>query len=103
MKKRILAKGMALLAVVFALGVAGQAQTVTVPRVLVGYPDLIVHNAKIVTMDDPSFQPTAGHIVQAMAVRQAKILAVGTDAEILALAGPDTRKIDLKGRTVIPA
>jgi predicted amidohydrolase YtcJ len=77
-------------------------QTVTVPARLVEYPDTIMHSGKIVTMDDPSFQPTPGHIVQAMAVRDGKVLALGSDAEVLALAGPKTEKLDLRGRTVVP-
>ena len=39
---------------------------------------------------------------QALAVRDGKIAAVGTTADIRALAGPNTRVIDLDGRTVIP-
>ena len=35
-----------------ALGAAVQAQTLSVPAKLVLYPDLIVHNGKIVSMDD---------------------------------------------------
>ncbi|MSO21640.1 MAG: hypothetical protein EXQ56_14545, partial [Acidobacteria bacterium] len=78
------------------------AQTTTAPSILVSYPDLIIHNAKIVPMTDVGFNQNTGTAVQAMAVRQEKILALGTNAEMLALAGPATRKIDLKGRTVIP-
>ncbi len=68
-----------------------------------GYPDLVIYNAKIVTMDDPSFESTVGTIVQAMAVREEKILATGSTAEIRALAGPQTQQIDLRGRTVLPS
>ncbi|HWP86103.1 MAG TPA: amidohydrolase family protein [Terriglobia bacterium] len=93
----------ALAAALFLFGAARvSAQNVTVPLALVTYPDLIIYNAKIVTMDDPSLNSTTGKIVQAMAVRQGRILALGSDAEILALAGPQTSKTDLKGRTVIP-
>ena len=102
MKDRILRMSRVLAAILIPLAVGGWAQTVTVPIALVGYPELIVHNAKIVTMDDPSFQPNVGRTVQAMAVRQGKVLALGTDAEILQLAGPNTRRIDARGRTVIP-
>ncbi len=88
---------------VFLLAVAtAGAQTVTVPATLVGYPDLIVHNAKIATMDDASLNPTMGRTSEAMAVRDKKVLALGNNAEMLALAGPQTRKIDLRGRTVVP-
>ena len=78
------------------------AQTVTVPVTLVGYPDLVIHNAKIATMDDASLNPTMGRTAEAMAVRDGKILALGSNSEMLALAGSQTRKIDLRGRTVIP-
>ena len=39
---------------------------------------------------------------QALAVRDGRIAAVGSTADIRALAGPNTRVIDLDGRTVIP-
>jgi predicted amidohydrolase YtcJ len=58
--------------------------------------DLIVTNARILTMDDDN--PTA----QAIAVANGKILAVGTKAEIEALAGPATKRIDAKGGSVLP-
>ena len=85
-----------------SLATAYGQERVTVPRTLVGYPELIVYNAKIVTMDDVSFNPTPGRIMQALAVRQGRILALGSDAAMLELAGPQTRKLDLKGRTVVP-
>jgi predicted amidohydrolase YtcJ len=59
-------------------------------------PDLILHNGKVITADANS------SIVQAVAVTGNKISAVGTDAAVMATAGPNTQKIDLKGRTVIP-
>lgn len=67
-----------------------------------GYPDMVIYNAKIVTMDDASFTASPGTITQAMAIRDDKILAVGSDRQIRALAGPDTRQINLDGRTVLP-
>ncbi len=67
-----------------------------------GYPDMVIYNAKIVTMDDASFTASPGTITQAMAIRDDKILAVGNDRQIRALAGPDTRQIILDGRTVLP-
>ena len=78
------------------------AQTVTVPATLVEYPDLVIHNAKIATMDDPTLNPAMGRTAEAMAVRDGKILVLGSNSEMLALAGSQTRKIDLGGRTVIP-
>lgn len=54
-------------------------------------------------MDDPSFSSSPGTIVEAMAVREHEILALGTNTEIRALAGPETEVIDLAGRTVLPS
>ncbi|HJT89330.1 MAG TPA: amidohydrolase family protein, partial [Bryobacteraceae bacterium] len=59
-------------------------------------PDMVLVNGKIITVDDRF------RIAQAVAVRGGRILAVGTTAEITRLAGPETRRIDLRGRAVIP-
>src|SRR5438094_230495 len=67
-----------------------------------GYPQSVLYNGKIVTMDDSSFESRVGTIVQAMALRDGKILATGSNAEVRALAGPQTKSIDLKGRTMLP-
>ena len=85
-----------------ALAAAVQAQTLTVPARLVQYPDLIVHNGKIVSMDDITPMGGVGNVYQAMAIREDRIQFLGSDAEMLSLAGPNTRKIDLKGKTVVP-
>lgn len=58
--------------------------------------DLILHHGKIVTVD-PLFR-----IVDSMAVRGDRIIGVGTHAEVAKLAGPNTKQIDLKGKTVLP-
>jgi len=68
-----------------------------------GYADRILVNGKIVTMDDWSIVPnTPGTIVEAMAIKGKKIMALGTNQEMRELAGPDTQLIDMGGRTVIP-
>jgi predicted amidohydrolase YtcJ len=59
-------------------------------------PSHVFHNGKIVTVD-PGFQ-----IVQAMAIRDGRILAVGRTDEILRLAGSGTERVDLAGKTVLP-
>src|SRR5438128_1870016 len=59
-------------------------------------PDLILSNGKIITVDD-TFS-----IAQAVAVRGDRIAAVGTNADINRLAGPNTRRIDLRGKAVVP-
>ncbi|MEO7143219.1 MAG: amidohydrolase family protein, partial [Bryobacteraceae bacterium] len=59
--------------------------------------DLIFHNGKIVTVD-ANFS-----IAQAVAIKGNRIVAVGTNREVLAAErGPATRIIDLHGRTVLP-
>ena len=64
--------------------------------------DMIFHNGKIVTVDDPGFNSQVGTIAQAMHVQDGKIVQLGASAEILTLAGPDTKVMDLKGRMVLP-
>src|ERR1700690_1602955 len=59
-------------------------------------PDIILVNGKILTAD------AAFSTRQALAVRDGKIAATGSTADIQRLAGPTTRVIDLAGRTVIP-
>jgi predicted amidohydrolase YtcJ len=83
-------------------GMARAQQTLTVPAELVQFPDLIIHNAKIVTMDDTTPMGPPGNIFQAMAIRGDLIQFLGTNAQVLRYVGPRTRKIDLKGRTVVP-
>ncbi len=59
-------------------------------------PDTVLLNGKIVTLE------SAAPLVQALAVRNGRIAAVGGSKDIRALAGPNTKIIDLDGRTVIP-
>src|SRR5688572_6973658 len=59
-------------------------------------PDVILSNGKIITVDDRF------SIAEAVAVRGDRIVAVGTNSEITRLAGPATRRIDLRGRSVVP-
>src|SRR5258706_16410885 len=58
--------------------------------------DSILINGKILTGD------AVGSVRQAVAVRQDRILAVSSNAEIQKLANRATRVIDLQGRAVIP-
>ncbi|HMJ31165.1 MAG TPA: amidohydrolase family protein, partial [Xanthobacteraceae bacterium] len=58
--------------------------------------DTVLLNGKIVTLDAAA--PTA----EALAVRDGKIVAVGSSADIRAFAGAGTRTVDLEGRTVVP-
>jgi len=59
-------------------------------------PDLILHNAKVTTLD-PALPEAAS-----VAIADGRFLAVGTDAEILPLAGQNTRLIDGGGLRLIP-
>ncbi len=59
-------------------------------------PDVIFHNAKVVTVDK------AFSIRQAVALIGERILAVGSNEDVLRLAGPGTRRVDLEGRTMLP-
>jgi len=58
--------------------------------------DLILHHGLFTTL--VRAQPTA----TAVAIRDGRFLAVGADKEVMALAGPKTKIVDLKGRRVLP-
>jgi predicted amidohydrolase YtcJ len=58
--------------------------------------DLVVVNAKVVTMDD------AGPRATAFAVKDGTFIAVGSDADMTPHRGEGTRVIDARGHTVIP-
>jgi len=58
--------------------------------------DTILVNGRIITVDDQF------NMAQAVAIKGTRILAVGTSDAVQKLSGPNTRVIDLKGRTVIP-
>ncbi|MSO20227.1 MAG: hypothetical protein EXQ56_07125 [Acidobacteria bacterium] len=90
------------LLIITAAGLQAQQMLNNVPASIVSYPDMIVHNAKIYSMDDHSLNASSGRTHQAMAVRGDTIFALGTNAEILVMAGPSTRKLDVKGRAVLP-
>jgi predicted amidohydrolase YtcJ len=61
-----------------------------------GAPDLILTNGKVITVDERFT------IAQAIAIKGDRFVAVGSNQEITALAGPNTKRIDLRGRSVIP-
>jgi len=61
-----------------------------------GAAELIFSNGKIVTVDDRFT------VAQALAVKGDRIVAVGSSQDIAKLAGPATKSIDLRGRTVVP-
>ena len=65
-------------------------------ELLNAYPELIVVNGRIHTMDNSNTQ------VQAFAVKNNRIIARGTNDEMRFLAGPKTEVVDAKGRIVLP-
>lgn len=60
------------------------------------HPDLILHNGRFHTVDRE--KPTAS----AVAIRDGRFVAVGSEAEVMPLRGPATQVVDLNRRTVIP-
>src|SRR5258708_3943485 len=59
-------------------------------------PDLIIHHARVFTADP------AHRSAEAVAIRGNRIVAVGTNTEVRALAGDGTKQIDAGGRVLIP-
>ena len=59
-------------------------------------PDTLLYNGNIVTVDAEFSR------AEAIAIRDGRFSAVGSNEEIRSLAGPETVAIDLDGRTVVP-
>ena len=87
-----------LLIVVCVLSGPGYAQTDSedLPPEVLAFPDIVLFNGKILTVDEEF------SMAQAVAVRGERLLGVGSDVRILKMAGPETRRIDLQGKTVVP-
>lgn len=66
------------------------------PQVFNTVSDVIFFNGKITTLDKDSPEVTA------VAIAKGKILATGSDKDILSLARDTTKKIDLKSKRAIP-
>ncbi|MGE3844054.1 MAG: amidohydrolase [Vicinamibacterales bacterium] len=78
---------------VFVLVMLAAASTLSAqPQVA----DVVLTGGKVITVDDRF------SIAQAVAIRGDRVLAVGTNQQINALAGPNTRRIDLRGRSLMP-
>lgn len=73
----------------------GLAAGIATPARSAPMTDLILVNAKVTTLDRANPQ------AQAVAIRDGKFLAVGTEADVRA-AAPAAKVIDAKGRRVIP-
>lgn len=63
---------------------------------LAQFADTVLVNGKIATVDDRF------SVVQALAIKDRRVIAIGSSESIRKHAGAATRVIDLKGRTVIP-
>jgi predicted amidohydrolase YtcJ len=59
-------------------------------------PDLILRGGRVATLD------RANPLASAVAISKRKFVAVGSDKDVMNLAGPDTQVIELKGRRVLP-
>ena len=60
------------------------------------YADTLIFNAAVITLN-------AGQAhAQSVALKDGKILAIGTDDALFAMRGPSTRLIDAMGNTVLP-
>jgi len=70
--------------------------TITPTPSLEGPADLVLLNGKVITVD------AADTIAQAVAIKNGRIQAVGSDEAIRALVGPDTETVDLAGRSLTP-
>ena len=77
---------------------ASSQQPADLPPEVVAYADMVFYNGKVYTADD---QFT---VAEAVAVRDGKIMAIGTSQRILRMAGPRTQKVDLQNRkSIVPA
>ena len=61
-----------------------------------GGADLVVRNAKVITVD------REGRVARAVLIRGERIVAVGGDEEVAAQANPGARSIDAGGRALLP-
>ncbi len=94
-----IARKLTLIALAGALAACGSEQTESVSDASPAdgqFADLVLTGGVIATVD-----PAIGN-VEALAVDDYRIAAVGTDDEIAALIGPDTEVIELNGRFVMP-
>jgi hypothetical protein len=84
-------RGAAVLSTTVLAGATARAAAAAEPAA-----DLVITGAKVVTLDPARPRATA------IAVRAGRIARVGADADVRALAGPATGRLDLSGRTIVP-
>jgi len=89
--------------IMMLLSLPGWAQDIsTLPAAIIQYADTVYINSTIVTLDDHTMNANPGTIAQAMAVRDERIIGLGTNDEMLKYAGPETKVVDLLGKMMIP-
>ena len=59
-------------------------------------PDVVYHSGQVVTVNEND------DIVQAIAIKDGRIVGLGSDDRVLGLAGPKTLRVNLEGKTVLP-
>ncbi|RQR71509.1 MULTISPECIES: amidohydrolase family protein, partial [unclassified Burkholderia] len=59
-------------------------------------PDLILHNGRFTTLD------RANPVATSVAIKDGRFVAVGSDAEVMPLAGRATKVVDLGGLSALP-
>ncbi len=96
LEKRFSALLVTLLAATLLLERSALAADNEIPAQLIRYADLVLINGQVVTVD-ADFS-----VAEALAVRDGRVLAIGTSDDMLRLAGPDTERVDLAGRTLTP-
>jgi len=79
-------------------GAAASTALFTLPEsfAMTAAQDLILVNAKVTTLDREN------PVADAVAIRDGKFLAVGTEGEVRATAAPNAKVIDARGRRLIP-
>ena len=79
------------------VGMVAAAAMAAAPVAAAPEADLIVHGGPVLTLDPA--QPR----LEAVAFRSGVVLAFGSWEEVLALRGPRTRELDLRGRVLMPS
>jgi predicted amidohydrolase YtcJ len=91
--KKLTVLSISLMVLATSLTAGAQQQ---IPQAVLRYADVVLFNGQVITADE------GFTVAEAVAIRDGKFLAVGTTGEILPLAGPQSRRIDLQGRSATP-
>jgi len=99
---RVIQNGLAVFTLFISMIMSNTVTSQQIDPRLLNYPDVVMINGKIVSMDDHGVNENIGSVYQAIAIRDNRIFSLGTTDDIRRLIGPETVVFDLKGRTVIP-